>query len=232
MTSEQDRTAGSNYLTGRLVDLARAAYWARLMKAEQPHLNEAMDRFLKQFDRPNGDENVNAAEAVAQLREDAVSDYMMGISEDADDPAEASFAQERVNEVFQMLELIATRAGHLRSYADQACYLIDPPVWSSHDPWDAKKSPDSDRPAADAVYRAHMEPQVNGDMVYMPTLGTELERVQVGTLTGCHEQGLTLVSSTPDDNMNVQLSWTAAEHLVAQMQQLIRFHKSQAGESK
>jgi hypothetical protein len=225
MSTEADRTAGSNYLTGRLVDLARAAHWARLMKAEQPHLNEAMDRCLKQFD-----ENANAAEAVAQLREDAISDYMMGVSEDADDPAEASFAQERVNEVFEMLELIATRAGHLRSYADQACYLIEPPVWASHDPWDAKRSPDADRPAADTIYQSFMEPTVNGDMVYMPTLGTEMERVQVGTLTGYHEQGLTLVSSTPNNSMNVQLSWTAAEHLVAQMQQLIRFHKSQAGE--
>jgi hypothetical protein len=148
MTTEDDRTAGSNYLTGRLVDLARAAHWAQLMKKEQGHLNEAMDRILTMFKGPNDDEHVTADQAVAQLREEAIYQYMNGVSEDADDPAEASFAQERVNEVVEKLELIATRANFLQSYAEYARHMIDPPEWAKDDAWRAEKSPEALRPEA------------------------------------------------------------------------------------
>jgi len=229
MTTEEDRTAGSNYLTGRLVDLARAAHWARLMKEEQAFLNEAMDRTLKNFTGPNSDQALTADQAVAALREEAVSDYMMGVPEDADDPAEASFAVERENEVFEQLGWIAGRASQVRSYADQAAYLMAPPVWSKCDPWDSKKSPDTDKPDSlkgDPTYRHHLEPSVHESMVYLPALGDSDEHVQVGTLTGFHSQGITVTVAAPGDVQHAQLSFEDAAKLVEQVQQLIRFHKA------
>lgn len=238
MTTEEDRTAGSNYLTGRLVDLARAAHWASLMKEEQAFLNEAMDRTLKSFTGPNSDQALTADQAVAALREEAVSDYMMGVPEDADDPAEASFAVERENEVFEQLEWIAGRASQVRSYADQAAYLMAPPVWSKCDPWDSKKSPDTDKPDSlkgNPAYRHHLEPTVKESMVYLPALGGLDGHVQLGTLAGFHNEGVVLTVATTGNNMNVPLSFEDATKLVEQVQQLIRFHKAQytaGGESK
>jgi hypothetical protein len=233
MTTEEDRTAGSNYLNGRLVDLARAAYWARLMKDEQRYLNGSLDDSL---DDHFFDEGTTVDQATAQLREEAVAAYMLG--DDEDDPAEVSLGIERANRVVAELETIATQAGNLRSYAEYARYLIEPPVYVKNDPWDAKRSADQSKPDSlkgDPVYRRHLEPTVKESMVYLPALGGLDGHVQLGTLTGFHNEGVVLSVATTSDNMNVPLSFEDATKLVEQVQQLIRFHKSQhveGGESK
>jgi hypothetical protein len=226
MSTEEDRTAGSNYLNGRLVDLARAAHWAGLMKDEQRYLNESLDGPL---DDHFFDDGTTVDQAAAQLREEAVWEYMLGDNED--DPAEVSLGMERSNRVVAELETIATRAGNLRSYAEYARHLIEPPVYARNDPWSAEKSADADKPDSlkgDPKYRHHLEPQVNGAMVYLPTLGGLDAHVQVGTPTGLHGQGVVLSVASPADNMNAPLSFKDAAKLVEQVQQLIRFHKATA----
>jgi hypothetical protein len=224
MTTEEDRTAGSNYLNGRLVDLARAAHWARLMKDEQRYLNGSLDDSL---DDHFFDEGTTVDQATAQLREEAVAAYMLG--DDEDDPAEVSLGIERANRVVAELETIATRAGNLRSYAEYARYLIEPPVYVKNDPWDAKRSADQSKPDSlkgDPVYRRHLEPSVQGESVFLPALGPGSDPVMVSTKAGFHTEGVYLHVGINA----VQLEFEDAARLVEQIQQLIRFHKAQVVE--
>ncbi|WP_026923316.1 hypothetical protein [Glycomyces arizonensis] len=125
MTTNPDLIAGSDVLTHRLIDLARAAHWAGQMKDEQRYLNDVLNRALDGFGE--FEELMPIDEAVARLRESAVIDYMNGIDED-EHPAVVSAEMERVNDAVRCLETIAIRADRLRSYAEYALNLIEPPV--------------------------------------------------------------------------------------------------------
>lgn len=82
-------------------------------------------------------------------------------------------------------------------------------------------------------YRRHLEPSIDGGWLSMPALGSARARVQVGTLTGRHDEGMTLTAATPTKSVEVQLSFKTAADLTEQIQQLSRFHMpSKGGESK
>lgn len=82
------------------------------------------------------------------------------------------------------------------------------------------------------AYRRHLEASVDGGWVSMPMLGSATARVQVGTLSGRHDEGVFLTAAKPTENLEVQISFKEAAKLVEQIQQLSRFHQPRAGESK
>jgi len=82
------------------------------------------------------------------------------------------------------------------------------------------------------AYRHHLEVSIDGGWASMPMLGSAGARVQVGTLSGRHDEGVFLTAYRPTENLEVQISFKEAAKLAEQIQQLSRFHQLRAGESK
>lgn len=77
---------------------------------------------------------------------------------------------------------------------------------------------------SDKVYHQYLEPQIDGAWISMPMLGSATARVQVGTISGRHNEGVFLTAATPTENVEVQISFEGATKLIEQIQRLIRFH--------